>query len=198
MKHSYVSNDAAKKAKKFGDEVVQALTARLIYNSSCKLDDTGHYGVFFSFTKEEVYVLAIDENWTGGLHSKPTGEISVRYRNVYRFTGGSRPLCRGLTLSKKLPSVESIVNNLKARHAKIKVAYDAYVQSNLEERVFNLESKGLRKEFPRFKDHIGGEPGDGSSVHSIHFDELPIGRARQILEILTKYLPVHYEVGEES
>ena len=198
MKHTYNSGEAVKKAKKLGDEVVAALVKKGILNAICKLDNTGHYGIFFKFDDDEAHALSILDAWAGlGFSREATGGVSIRYRTVYIGCGG-RPVCNGLTLSKKLPPVESIVNNLKLRHAKIEVAHLDHVQSNLAERVFNLESKSLQKEFPRFKANIGGEPDEGSCVHSIHFDEISIGRARQILEILTKYLPEHYEVGEDS
>jgi hypothetical protein len=193
MKHSYESNEAAKKANKLGDTIVEGLKKKDVPDAVCKLDTSGHYGVFFKFTRE-VHALEIMEGWTHGFNSKPTGEVLVRYRTVYDFNSGNRPTCNGLHLS-KLPSVESIINNLKTRHTRIKNAHEEYLVTDLQERTFKLESKGLAKEFPRFRVNIEGDYEEG---HSIHFDRLPVGRARQILEVLNKYLPAEHEVGEDS
>lgn len=198
MKPTYNSSAAAKQAYSLGADIVCRFVQQGITNVSCKLDNVGNYGIFFKFDSDEVHALTIDNHRKSRFDPAPAPLISIRYRTVYRFGGGSRAICTGLTLGKTLPSAATIVNNLKTRHLKIGVAHAEYAQYKLEERVFKLENKGLQREFPRFKANIGGEPDEGSCVHSIHFDELSIGRARQILEILTKYLPEHYEVGEDS
>lgn len=198
MKHTYKSSEAAKQAKILSKNIVDGFALRGIMNVSCKLDDNGHYGIFFDFNPDEVHVLVIENYRRGRFDPKKEDPplLSIRYRTIYEFGGEARAICNGLTISKTLPSLHTILNNLGVRYIRTQVSYTKYLQADLETRVFKLESNGLKKEFPRFKDNVGGEPGKGSDLHSIHFDKIPIGRARQILEILTKYLPEDYEVGE--
>ena len=192
MNRNYDSSDWANQAKKLGSAIVEALAERGIKDSTCKLDREGHYGVFFKLDKDEVRVLTIENRQPGKFNPHDTCYLSIRYRTVYKFGGSSRPICNGFSLS-KLPSVESIVNNLSLRHIKISVAHGQYVIACIKDSVFRLESQSLKKDFPHLKLSIVGEADEG---HAIHFDKLSVDRARQILEVLTRHLPP--QVGEDS
>jgi len=199
VKHHYKSNEAARQAKSLGKSIVDGFALKGITNASCKLDDRGRYGIFFDFNPNEIHVLVIEDHRKSQFDPKKEDPplLSLQYRTIYALDGsGSRPICNGLTVGKTLPSLRTILNNLGVRYIRLQTSHFRYLQADLETRVFKLETQSLEEEFPRFKANVGGEPGTGSDLHSIHFDKIPIGRARQILEILTKYLPEDYEVGE--
>lgn len=200
MKHNYKSNEASKQAKILGKNIVDGFALRGITNVSCKLDDTGRYGIFFDFNPNEIHVLVIEDHRKSQFDRKSQNPslLSLRYRTIYALDGsGAGPICNGLTIGKTLPSLHTILNNLGVRYIRLQLSHTKYLQADLDTRVFKLEADGLKQEFPRFASHIGGQPGKGSLVHSIHFDHLLIGQARQILALLQQ-LPDDYEVGEDN
>jgi hypothetical protein len=200
--YSYTSTESAKRAEKLGEDIVVGCTQQGLPGVSCKVDDYGYFGIFFKFESDEVQVITIENHRTSRFNPSDVAPISIRYRTVYKFGGRFKPICTGLTLSKTLPSVSTIVNNLKMRYAKISANHMSYLIRSLGDRTFKLESSSLKNEFFRLKSYIGGEVDEG---HSIRFEHLSLEKARQILQILDKHLPVNFEfstvpveVGVES
>lgn len=175
---TYKSTKAEKNAKDYGTKLVQVLSDIGI-PVICQKDLIGQYGIYFVFPGMNIHVLSIQDH-----PSSP--RLSLQYKTVYRFLSGNRPICYGLEVKRSLPSVSTTVKNLRGRYSIISDAYSIQVQEYEKEQAFRSEVSALEKEFPRFKINIEGEVNTG---HSIQFDRLPLQRARQILQVLTKYLP---------